>query len=41
MDKPETHLHDVPSPRLGDLIRVVLLIVGAILLVVGWYQWLR
>ena len=41
MDKPETHFHDVPSPRTWDLIRVILLVVGAILLVIGWHQWLR
>ena len=41
MHKPDLKFHDVPSPRTGDLIRIILLIVGAILLAIGWYQWLK
>jgi len=41
MDKPDTYLHDVRSPSRADVIRLILLVVGAILLIAGWYQWLR
>ena len=40
MPNPEPHLHDVPASRGGDLIRLILVVLGAILLFIGWYNWL-
>jgi hypothetical protein len=40
MANPEPHIHDVPVSRGGDLIRLILVVLGAILLFIGWYNWL-
>jgi len=40
MTEPETHVHDVPAGRSADLIRLILVVLGAILLFIGWYNWL-
>ena len=41
MDKPDIHFHDVHSPNRADVIRLILLVVGAILLIAGWYRWIN
>jgi hypothetical protein len=40
MDKPEPHVHDVPSGRMAELVKLVLVVLGAILLFIGWYNYL-
>jgi hypothetical protein len=34
------HTHDVPAGRGSDLIKLILVILGAMLLFMGWYNWL-
>ena len=41
MTNRDPHIHDVPGNRGGDLIRLILVVLGAILLVIGWHSWLN
>jgi hypothetical protein len=40
MDKPEPHVHDAPPGRMAELVKLVLVVLGAILLFIGWYNYL-
>jgi hypothetical protein len=40
MDKRDVHLHDAPSNRMAELIKLILVVLGAILLFIGWYNYL-
>jgi hypothetical protein len=40
MTTPDPHIHDVPAGRSSDLIQLILVVLGAILLFIGWYNWL-
>jgi hypothetical protein len=40
MMTPDPQFHDVPGNRGGDLIRLILVVLGAILLFIGWHSWL-
>jgi hypothetical protein len=41
MDKrDDVHLHDVPSNRMAELVKLILVVLGAILLFIGWYNYL-
>lgn len=39
-NKRDVHLHDVPSDRMAELVKLILVVLGAILLFIGWYNWL-
>jgi hypothetical protein len=40
MPTSDPHIHDVPSSRSAELIRLILVVLGAVLLFIGWYNWL-
>jgi len=40
MNKPDVHVHDVRSNHAAELIKLILVVLGAILLFIGWYNWL-
>ncbi len=40
MNKPDVRVHDVSSGRMAELIKLMLVVLGAILLFIGWYNWL-
>jgi hypothetical protein len=40
MPQPDYHVHDVPSNRGAELIKLILVVLGAVLLFIGWYKWL-
>ena len=40
MNKPDIHVHDAASGRMAELVQLMLVVLGAILLFIGWYNWL-
>ena len=39
-NKPDVHVHDVRPNRASELIKLMLVVLGAVLLFIGWYNWL-
>ena len=40
MDKRDVHHHDVPADRMAELVKLILVVLGAVLLFIGWYAYL-